>query len=216
MNLRTSIRWFRHWSSSRSYINVPYVTKCGKFSIFRLITWHAYPEQVVASLTSTVFARLLKIWLKRKRRFVDVKGRTKDLLLKVAALYTVTHSDYFLDRALAVLHRQKALQGLVDSYVRKLDDKFWFVYSQVCYQTYWLTFRSLGISDKLSGKAYSDFMSSDTDRYKRYEIREAFKTASDTSCRTKFRRTPYVPVKKLRVTQKDDLAFFFNWSDPSS
>lgn len=215
--MRTSARWFRRWSSKRRINAIPYVTSCGKFSMFKLATWYSYPEQVVASLTSTVYQRLLKIWGKRKRKVKDISSRDKQQLLQVAALYTVSHSDYFFDRALALLTKSKQLRSLIDSFVRKLDDKFWFVYSQVCYQTYWLTFQSLGISDKSrSIEAYNTFMSEDSEEYKLDSIREAFEIASDVTQLTRFRRTPFVKVRKERAARKDDLAFFFNWSEPHS
>jgi hypothetical protein len=219
MVTRTSTRWFRHWRSERRVRSVPYVTECGKFSAHELLTWYAYPEQVVASLTSTVYTRLLKIWLKRKRRFRDIKPKDRELLLKVAAVYVTSHSDYFMDRALACLHRPGPLSSLVTCFVRKLDDKFWFVYSQICYQINWLTFQSLGISDKSrkqKDSSLNTFMSNDSKVFRDDVIRSAFETASNDLHWIKFRKTPYVPVPKLRdrITDKSVLAFFEDWSEP--
>lgn len=219
MVTRTSLRWFRHWGSERKPRSIPYVEKSGKFSAHELLVWDSYPEQVVASLTSTVYTRLLKIWRKRKERFRDVKPRDRQLLLKVAALYVTCHSDYFMDRALACLHRPGPLSSLVTCFVRKLDDKFWFVYSQICYQINWLTLQSLGISDK-SRKAKDSslrtFMSNDSKAHRDEVIRSAFETASDDCSQIKFRTTSYVPVPKLRDRIKDPivLAFFEDWSEP--
>jgi len=217
MAVRTSTRWFRHWPSKRRPISLPYVGRSGKFSMFKLATWYCYPEQAVASLTSTVYQRLLKIWLKRRRRVVDIRSRDKQLLLRVAAMYTVTHSDYFLDRVLATLTKRRTVQGLLESFTRKLDDKFWFVYSQVCYQTHWLTFQSSRISDKSRSRdAYKSFMSNDIRSYKRETIAEAFEVASDVTRLTRFRSTPYVKVKKVCLVPRSKLAFFFDGSEPSS
>lgn len=199
---------------------IPYVGKSGKFTMHRLVTWYCFPEQAVASLTSTVYTRLLKIWRGRKKRFRDIRRLDHQLLLKVAALYTVTHSDYILDRALACLHRPGPLSGVLRYFVRKLDDKFWFVYRQVCLQTNWLTFQSLGISDKSSRAVLRDFMSYDSKKYRNSVIREAFETASDVTVLTKFRTTPYVQDLKLRGNKATSdpviLAFFNDWSDPDS
>jgi len=184
--------------------------------MFKLATWYCYPEQAVASLTSTVYQRLLKVWVKRRKRVVDVQSRDKALLLKVAAMYTVTHSDYFLDRALATLTKRRTVQGLLDSFTRKLDDKFWFVYSQVCFQTNWLTFQSLGISDKSRSKdAYDTFMSEDIGARKRQSIKEAFEVASDVTQLTKFRARKYDKLPKTRQQVKDPLlALFETLSEP--
>lgn len=217
MVMRTSKRWFRSWPSKREVRNVPYVGASGKFSMFKLATWYCHPEQLVASLTSTVYQRLLKIWGKRKRKVKDIQRRDKLQLLQVAAMYTVTHSDYFLDRALALLTKRKPLRGLLVSFTRKLDDKFWFVYSQVCFQTYWLTFQSLGISDKSRIKeVYENFMSSDSLSHKHSSIVEAFETASDVTRLTKFRESPFVKVVNIRGPPKGILALFTTWSEPPS
>jgi hypothetical protein len=216
MVTRTSLRWFRGWDSVRKPRQVPYVTQSGKFSAYELATWDCYPEQLIASLTSTVYTRILKIWMKRKLRYRDMKVQDKKLLLRVAALYVVNHSDYFMDRALAVLHRPAPLAKLVSCFVSKLDDKYWFVYRQVCLQTYWLTFQSLEISDKSSGKVLKNFMSNDIEFYRNRVIYGAFETASDVTRRIEFRKTKYVPVPKLRDRIKDPivLAFFDDWSEP--
>jgi hypothetical protein len=192
------------------------VTQSGKFSAHELLTWDCYPEQLIASLTSTVYTRILKIWQKRKRRYRDMKPRDKKQLFQVAAFYAVSHSDYFLDRALAVLHRPKPLAKLVSCFVRKLDDKYWFVYRQICNQIYWLTFQSLEISDKSSRTVLKNFMSNDIEFYRNKVIAGGFETASDVTRLTKFRSTQYVPVPKLRDRIKDPivLAFFDDWSEP--
>jgi hypothetical protein len=216
MVTRTSKRWFRHWDSKRKPRAVPYVEQSGKISNLRLLDWDCYPEQLIASLTSTVYTRLLKVLRKRKAKIVDIKWRDHDLLIKVSALYVVSHSDYFFDRVLALLGRWKTLSKVLQHFVRKLDDKFWFVYRQVCLQTHWLTFRSLGIRDKSSKLLLKSFMPNDTRDFRNIVIRGAFETASNTWCWIKFRRTPYVPVPKLRDRIKDPsvLAFFEDWSEP--
>lgn len=212
MVTRTSTRWFRHWTSERKYRSVPYVTETGKFSAQELITWNCYPEQLLASLTSTVYTRLLKIWMKRKQRFRDIRRKDKNLLFKVAAYYATTHSDYFLDRALACLHKPGPLSSLVVCFVRKLDDKFWFVYSQICNQIYWLTFQSLGISDKSRKDFRESFMLSSTKGERIKSLRECFETASCVTARIKFRDTPYVHEPKIR--DREVLAFFSYMSEP--
>jgi hypothetical protein len=214
MTIRSSRRWCRGWSSRRAVIDIPYIGECGKFSAFKLISWHCYPEQAVISVASTVYFRLLKVWRRRHSYRRDIQSKDKDLLARVASLYVTNHSDYFLDRALAVLTRPSSLKKLLDSFVRKLDDKFWFVYSQVSSQTYWLTFRSLGIRDKSRKEILANFMSEDSEAYRDTVVREAFSVAAAFHMRVKPRSSPYVQVKKLSRGQKSSLAFFFDWSDP--
>jgi hypothetical protein len=183
-----------------------------------LVTWDCYAEQLIASNTSTIYTRILKIWKKRKQQFRDVKKRDKKILLQVAALYAINHSDYFMDRALAVLHRPKVLAKVVSFFVRKLDDKFWFVYRQVCLQTHWLTFQSHEISDKSSKRVYRHFMSEDIDWWKNRVLIGAFETASDDRRQIRFRETQYEQFQSLRDRISDPLvlAFFEDWSEPDT
>jgi hypothetical protein len=221
MVLRTSTRWFRHWDSERRTIAVPFVTKCGKFSDANLVTWHAHPEQVVASQTATIYSRLLKIWRGRKQRVKDVNYRTREQLLQVSALYATIHSDYFMDRALALLCRPRPLSRLMDSYLSKIDDKFWFVYRQVSLQAHWLTFQSFGISDKsISKSVLKRFMSSDSKRYRNDTIKDAFLAATDRGL-TQFRRQGFnrLPIGRGKPLSKEDkfiLAFMDDLSEPDS
>jgi hypothetical protein len=216
MVTRTSLRWFRHWPSERRNRSVPYITETGKFSACELATWNCYPEQLLASNTSTIYTRLLKMWMKRKQRFRNIGSRDKKLLLQVAAFYATSHSDYFMDRALACLHKPGPLSRMLTYFVRRLDDKYWFVYRQICYQIHWLTFQSLGISDKSSKKLLKSFMSSDIKEFRNDVIKGSFETASNDCSWIEFRKTKYVPVPKLRDRIKDPivLAFFEDWSEP--
>jgi hypothetical protein len=141
-----------------------------------------------------------------------MKRRDRQLLFKVAALYTVTHSDYFLDRALACLTRPRPLARIVQYFVRKLDDKFWFVYRQICLQINWLTFQSLGISDKSSNELLRSFMVATPKKERNEMIITAFETASDVKVLSKFRTTRYVHEKKNHSLEKA-LVDFFDWSE---
>jgi hypothetical protein len=61
------------------------------------------------------------------------------------------------------------------------------------------------------------FMPEDIKRCRNFAVKSAFETASNVDHWIKFRRTPYVPVPKLRDRIKDPivLAFFEDWSDHS-
>jgi hypothetical protein len=149
MVVKSGCRWFRNLPASRrEEIVIPYVMGNGKFSVHALATWYCYPEQAIASVTATVYQRLLKLFQRRKRNLRDTRQRDKNFILKIAVVYTITHSDYFLDRMLALLGRSRAVAGVFRYYLRRLGDKLWFVYRQVCLHTYWLTNRSVRTSDK--------------------------------------------------------------------
>lgn len=149
MVVKSSCRWFRNLPASRrEEIVIPYVMNTGKFSVHALATWRCFPEQAIASVTATVYQRLLKLFQKRKRNLRDTRQQDRNFILKIAVVYTITHSDYFLDRMLALLGRSKAVKGVFRYFLCRLGDKLWFVYRQVCLHTYWLTNRSLGTRDK--------------------------------------------------------------------
>jgi hypothetical protein len=156
MSLKTSTRWFRGWISlsKAEPIKIPFILPSGKISTRRLATWTCFPEQAVASVASTVYHRLLKILRKRvtERR---IKPKDYSVCFRIAVYYSITHSDYFLDRALALLGRSRKVAKVISCYLSKLSDKLWFVYRQVCLQTSWLTSRSKWISDKLRVKEIS-------------------------------------------------------------
>lgn len=87
-----------------------------------------------------------------RKRITERKLKSRDysVCFRIAVYYSITHSDYFLDRALALLGRTRLVAKVVTCYISKLSDKLWFVYRQTCLQVSWLTSRSLWISDKLN------------------------------------------------------------------
>lgn len=140
--MRTSMRWFDVKTSKRVFTPIPFVSKSGKFSVNTLCYWTAYPEQIVATLSSTVLSRLKKIIARRfSWRYCKENLR---LLAKISFLYTVTHSDYLMDRFLGILKR-KANTGLAHRFLYhstcKLGEDDRFVYNQLCNMSLWLSFR---------------------------------------------------------------------------
>jgi len=156
MSLKTSTRWFRNWKNFTEVrpIQIPFILPSGKISTRKLATWKCFPEQAVASVASTVYHRLLKIL---RKRLTERKIKPKDysVCFRIAVYYSITHSDYFLDRALALLGRSRKIAKVVSCFIGKLSDKLWFVYRQICLQISWLTSRSKWISDKLRVKEIS-------------------------------------------------------------
>jgi len=150
MNVRSSCRWFREWGSTRAPYPIPLVCSSGKFSGSTLCFWKAYPEQISASLSSTVYSRLSRIV--GRRHGWRYMRRNRELLFKIAAFYTVTHIDYYLDRFLGIFKQRShgAAQSLLCWLLSRLGDNLRFVYNQICSQISWLTFRSKWIRDKPS------------------------------------------------------------------
>jgi len=156
MATRTSTRWFQVKESKKIFTPVPYVTNSGKFSISTLCFWNTYPEQIIASLTSTVYQRLRG--LVGKRHGFRCLKHYRETLFKIAAYYTVTHDDYFMDRVLGILKRKarKQAHNLLHFAVSTMDENIRFVYDQICSQILWLSFRAKTVVFKRDKSKCSD------------------------------------------------------------
>lgn len=140
--MRTSTRWFSVRDSKRAFTPIPYVTVSGKFSVNTLCYWTAYPQQILATMSATVCSRLKRIM---SRRFSMRYAKTiLPLLARISFLYTVTRSDYLLDRFLGML-RKKDNRGPATRFLYfstcNLGEDDRFVYNQLCNTSLWLTFR---------------------------------------------------------------------------
>jgi hypothetical protein len=146
---RLSTRWYRHWETKVLPLPVPYIDHVGKFTIHQLGMWWATPEQWFASVAATVSDRLFRLYC-RRNSYRYVKRQTRELVTRIAVLYTATHSNYVLDRLIANLKpdRLKVCEKLLCYFVCRLGTNFRFVYSQTCFQVSWLSFRSKWIRDK--------------------------------------------------------------------
>jgi hypothetical protein len=101
-----------------------------------LYMWKCFPEQVLFSLISTVFKRILKILRKRK----CVTKRTSNAAFKVSSVYVITRTD-ILDRFLGMCRKGtpiKVVESFVCKCVYELDENKRFVYSQAFYNANWL------------------------------------------------------------------------------
>lgn len=148
MEYRTSLSWFNAETSVKKFHAIPFVSRSGKFSINTLYFWKAYPEQVIFSLVSTVYRRLLTIHWKR---FSYVGRRDLNNLLKVATLYVITRDNWIIDRFLGMSRKgtsKKKVTNFIHYFVSHLDDDKRFVYSQALKQANWLKFQVLRPSDK--------------------------------------------------------------------
>jgi hypothetical protein len=150
MEYRSSLRWFPVDSSKRSVYQIPFISKSGKFSASTLCFWRAYPEQVIMSIISTVYQRLLKILLKR---FTYVDRGYRDCLIKISAIYTINKNDFVLDRFLGMARKgtpKRSVRNFVHYCAIQLDDDKRFVYSQALRRADWLKFQAKGPGDKSS------------------------------------------------------------------
>jgi hypothetical protein len=148
MEYRSSLSWFDKRTSSRRFIAVPFVSKSGKFSIHTLMIWKAYPEQVLFSVISTIYRRLLCILLKR---FGRLPRSLVNNCFKAAVYYSINKNDWFIDRFLGISRKmipKKKAVNFVHYCVSNLDGDKRFVYSQAYQQANWLKFQVFRPSDK--------------------------------------------------------------------
>jgi len=148
--VRYSTRWIHNYNENcKMEIGLPYINNWGGMSPTNVAIWRCHPLQAIASITSTVYSRLLKIMIKRHNPRFAFKLSTE--ILKVAAMYTITKDKFVLDRFLGIyrkVHSSGPIQRILTKLVRRLDVDQRFVYSQVCSQTHWLTHRSERPCDK--------------------------------------------------------------------
>jgi hypothetical protein len=98
--------------------------------------WKSFPQQVLFSLISTVYKRILRILRKRK----CTTKRTLKAAFKACVVYTITRSD-ILDRFLGMCRKGtpvKVVEGYTCKCVYELDENKRFVYSQAFYNANWL------------------------------------------------------------------------------
>jgi hypothetical protein len=148
MEYRSSTSWFNTETSVKKFHAIPFVSKSGKFSIYTLYYWKAYPEQVIFSLVTTVYRRLLTIHWKR---FSYAKTRDLNNLLKISIVYVLTRDNWIIDRFLGMNRKgssKKAITNFIHYFVSQLDDDKRFVYSQAFKQANWLKFQVFRPSDK--------------------------------------------------------------------
>jgi hypothetical protein len=146
MDYRSSLSWFNKELSVRKFRAIPFVSLSGKFSLSTLYLWKCYPEQVLFSLISTVYSRILKILRKRKR----VDRRLLNCAFKCSIVYVITRSNWIIDRFLGMSRRTpiRKVENFIHYCVCELDENKRFVYSQAYYQANWLKFQVFRPSDK--------------------------------------------------------------------
>jgi len=155
MEYRSSVGWFETSSSQKKFRAVPFVSKSGKFSIHTLYVWKCYPEQLIFSLVSTVYFRLLRIL--RKRFGLGLHRRLMNCAFKVATMYSVSRHNWIIDRFLGMSRKGtsiRAIENHVHYCICELDENKRFVYSQAYFQANWLKFQVFRPRDKSRDGAY--------------------------------------------------------------
>jgi len=142
---RTSVRWFEQERFQQSFTPIPFVHSSGKFSASTVCFWTAYPQQIVATLTATVYQRLLR--LVRRRHGEKYSRSCRETCFKAAAYYTITRDDWFVDRFLGIFRRRnrRSAHGLFTLVFSNLGENYRFVINQVFKQASWLSFRSRAV-----------------------------------------------------------------------
>jgi len=150
---RSSVGWFDSSLSRRRFQAVPFVCKSGKLSLHTLFVWKAYPEQVIFSLISTVYFRLLSIL--RKRFGFNLRSRLMNCAFKISIAYVLTRHNWLIDRFLGMSRKGSSIKTIekhVHFCVCELDENKRFVYSQAYFQANWLKFQVFRPRDKSSEK----------------------------------------------------------------
>jgi len=151
--LRTSSRWVGPSSlKSPSFrMELPLIDRLGKFTGCSIYyTSSMTREGYISTVVATIFQRLMSY--SRRRNGIRETNIRQSILLRVAAYYALSKNSYFMDRVLHLLKSLKStwrtLSSLTHSFSLKLDANKRFVYSHVCFQTQWFTFRAVRPRDK--------------------------------------------------------------------
>jgi len=176
VNIRESKKWATDQEFVRAPAGLPLLDEVGKYtgSVSYIVDIH--PAAYIGSVVSTVYTRLRAFTRRHNKSERNFDNKWKNLLLRASAYYALTKNSYFWDRVLAcVRHRtnRRRISGMIHYFSHKLDDYKWFLYSQCCLQTNWLTFRANRPRDKSSlersFKHRSPARDSAFDRTRRFE-----------------------------------------------
>jgi hypothetical protein len=152
IGLRNSKAWFTKLTAPLTRVELPLIDHLGRYTGCNIYyTGCMRPDSYVNTVISTIFQRLMNY--SRKHNGLRETRIRQSILLRVAAYYGLTKNSYFLDRALHLIRflrkRFKVLSSLTHFFSSKLNANKRFVYSHVCYQTQWFTFRARRPRDKL-------------------------------------------------------------------
>jgi hypothetical protein len=139
VRFKISEKWFPSARSSRVCRKVPFIDHRGCIHSASVGVWMCTSQQLLATITSTIFKRLRSVEMKKPR-----KKRVKfDLLFKVSLTYALTLDTYWFIRALELLKRNNS-RALLNHYYRKhMGSNKRFLFDQACQNALWLQSRAL-------------------------------------------------------------------------
>jgi len=135
---RTSKTWMTGIRSAKSVCKVPYIDKQGEIHATSICYWRCDATQLYASVTSTVYKRLVGM-----SRTVPYKKRcARDLLLKIALVYSLENDECWFRRCKAMLGKAKDLRNFVYGFMKRMDQNKRFLFDQAQQVALWFQFRS--------------------------------------------------------------------------
>lgn len=147
--IKRSGRWFNGPKILSTY-QIPHIDSWGRFTGCNYASVRCSPQQFVATVVSTLIQRFRSRALRYNQHHVVVAN--SKLLAKAAYYYAVSKNNWFHGRFRSLLKNlskgKKAIRGLLARFMLKMDDYTRFVYSQVNFQTNWLSSRAGWPRDK--------------------------------------------------------------------
>jgi len=140
VRFKISERWFPSARSSRVSRKVPFIDYQGRIHSTSIGVWMCTSQQLLATITSTVFKRLRKVEMKKPKK----KRTSLDLLFKISLLYSIELDTYWFTRCLELLKRNNS-KALLSHYYRRLKvgSNKRFLFDQACKNALWLQSRAL-------------------------------------------------------------------------
>jgi len=173
VSLRRSNAWLTNKKFPTTSCELPLIDEVGRFTGYGVYRVNWAPSAYLATVFATIWRRL-KFFILRKSTIGEFNKR-QHLYMKCCAYYALTKNLYFWNRLLVLVRKEegwKVISRLLHRFSSKLDDYKWFVYSGVCLQTNWLTFRAVRPRDK-SAIYNLDFPTRER-KFQSREARESF------------------------------------------
>jgi len=149
VSVRRSASWLSNMKFPTTSCELPFIDNVGKFTGYGVYRVNWSPASYIGTVCATIWRRL-KFFILRKTSIGEFNKR-QNLYMRCCAYYALSKNEYFWNRLLALTRQRsgwRTISRLLHRFSSKLDDHKWFVYGQVCLQTYWLTFRAVRPRDK--------------------------------------------------------------------
>lgn len=177
--IKRSERWYNGPKIISTY-HIPHIDSWGAFTGCTYASVRCSPQQFVATVVSTLLSRF-RLRALRYNRYSVVVANSK-LLAKAAYYYAVSKNNWFHGRLCSLLKNlekgKKAIRGLLNRFMLKMDDYTRFVYSQVNFQTHWLFSRAGWPRDKSIFFRNSKYFSSCEELHSEFQQYKAIRLIS--------------------------------------